>query len=93
MKMKLEAMRLKNLLEKNEHKKAKVLNKNVFGTISHSEYKNVLLNEKCIRHSRNKIQSQDHRIETYEINKISLACFDDKIYIENKGYDRLALGC
>ena len=52
-----------------------------------------MLNEKCIRHSRNKIQSQDHRIETYEINKISLACFDDKIYIENKGYDRLALGC
>ena len=37
MKMKLEAMRFKNLLEKNEHKKAKVLNKNVFGTISHSE--------------------------------------------------------
>ena len=28
----------------------------------------------------NKIQSKDHRIGTYEI-KISLSCFDDKVYI------------
>ena len=42
-----------------------------------------------------KIQSKDHRIETletYEINMISLSCFDDKIYIQNNGYDGLALG-
>ena len=41
----------------------------------------------------NKIQSKDHRIGTQEINKISLPCFDDKIYIQNNGYDKLALGC
>ena len=29
----------------------------------------------------NRIQSKDHRIGTYEINKISLPCFDDKIYM------------
>ena len=29
---------------------------------------------------------------TYEINKVSLTCFDDKIYIQNNGYDRLAIG-
>ena len=40
----------------------------------------------------NRIQSKVHSIETYEINKISLSCFDDKIYIQNNGYDRLALG-
>ena len=39
-----------------------------------------------------RIQSKDHRIGIYEINKISLYCFDDKIYIQNKGYDELALG-
>ena len=39
----------------------------------------------------NRIQSKDHRIGTYEINKISLRYFDDKIYIENNGYDGLAL--
>ena len=39
-----------------------------------------------------RIQSKDHRIETYKINKISLPCFDDKIYIQNNEYDELALG-
>ena len=60
-------------------------------TISHNEYKDVLLNKKCLRHSVNRIQSKDHKIETYEIDKISLPCFDDKIYIQNSGYDGLEL--
>ena len=40
----------------------------------------------------NRIKTEDHRIGTYEINKISLPCFDDKIYVLNNGYGRLALG-
>ena len=64
----------------------------VVATISHNEYKDVLLNKKCLRHSMNRIQSKDHKIGTYEINKISLSCFDDKIYIQNNGCDGLALG-
>ena len=39
----------------------------------------------------NRIQSKGHRIGTYEINKISLYCFDDKIHIQNNGDDGLAL--
>ena len=39
----------------------------------------------------NRIQSKDHKIGTYEIDKISLPCFDDKIYIQNNGYDALEL--
>ena len=35
----------------------------------------------------NRIQIKDHRIETYEINKISLSSFDDRMYIKNNGYD------
>ena len=46
----------------NEHKKPKCVNKNVAVTISHNEYINVLLSNKCIRHSINRIQSKDHRI-------------------------------
>ena len=46
-----------------------------------------------LRHSLNRIKSKDYRIGTYEINKISLCCFADKIYIQNNGYDGLALGC
>ena len=40
----------------------------------------------------NRIQSKDHKTGNYEINKISLSCFDDKIHIQNNGCDRLALG-
>ena len=40
----------------------------------------------------NRIQSKYHKIETYEINKSSLACFDDKINIQNNGYAEPALG-
>ena len=77
--------------DNSEHKKAKGVNKNVVATIIHNEYEDILLNEKCLRHSMSRIQS-NHRIGTYEINKISLSCFDDKIYMQNNGYDRLALG-
>ena len=77
--------------DNSEHEKAKGVNKNV-ATISHYEYKDVLLNKECLRHSMNRIQSKDHRIGTYEINKISLSCSDDQIYIQNNGCDGLALG-
>ena len=68
------------------------MNRNVVATISRNGYKDVLLNKKCLRHSLNRIQSKDHRIGAYEINKISLSYFDDKIYIQNNGCDGLALG-
>ena len=48
------------------------------------------MKKKCLRHLIDKIERKDHRMGTYEINKIS--CFDDKIYIQNNGCDGLALG-
>ena len=75
----------------NEYKKAKGMNRNVVATISHNEYKNVSLNRKCLRHSVNRMQSKDHKIGTYQINKISLSCFDDKVHVQNNGCDGLAL--
>ena len=68
------------------------MNRNVVATIRHNEYKDVMLNNKCLRHSMNRIQSKNHRIGTYEIKKISLSYFDDKICIQNNGYEGLALG-
>ena len=53
-----------------EHRKAKGMNRNVFAIISQNEYKDVLLNNKCLRHSINRIQIKDRRIKTYKINKI-----------------------
>ena len=77
--------------DNSEHKKAKSVNKNAVETISYNEYKNMLSNNKCIRHSMIRIQSKDNRIGIYEINKISLSRFDDKIYIQNNGYAGQAL--
>ena len=59
--------------DSSEQKKAKAVNKNVVTTISHDECKDVLLNIKCLRHSMNRIQSKNHQIGAYEINKISLS--------------------
>ena len=66
------------------------MNRNVVATISHNEYKDILLKKKCLGHSMKRIQSKDHRIATYEINKI-LSCFDDKIYNQSNGCYRLVI--
>ena len=39
----------------------------------------------------NRIQRKNHIIRTYEINKICLLWFKDKIYILNNRYNGLAL--
>ena len=80
------------LYDYREDKKAKDMNRNIIEKITHNEYKDFWLNNKCLIHSMNRIQSKDHRIAAYEINKISLSCFQDKIYIQNNGYDGLAFG-
>ena len=40
--------------------------------------KDVLFNEKIIRHKIKRIQSKKRKLETYENEKIFLSCFDDK---------------
>ena len=73
-----------------KHEKTRDVNRNVVPTVSHDKYKDVLLNSNSLRHSMNRIQIG--WIGTYEINKISLSSFDDKIYIQDNRYDGLALG-
>ena len=46
-----------------------------------NEFKDVLFNKKTIRHKMKRIQAKKHRIETYQIDKISLSCFDDKRFV------------
>ena len=43
-----------------------------------NEFKDTLFNKKILRHKMKKIQNKKHKLGTYEINKISLSCFDDK---------------
>ena len=82
------------LVNNSENKKAEFMDRNVVAKTSviMVAYKGVLMNNKCLRHSVNRIQSKYHRIRTYEINRTSLSCFDEKIYIQSNGYDGLALG-
>ena len=53
-----------------EQKKVNGLNKNVPARISHSEYKDVLVNNKCLRHWINRIQNKYDKKGTYKINKM-----------------------
>ena len=46
-----------------------------------NEFKDTLFNKKIMRHKRRRIQSKKHKLGTYEINKISLSCFDDKRFV------------
>ena len=43
-----------------------------------NEFKDVLFNKKVIRQKMKRIQAKRHKIGAYEIDKISLSCFDDK---------------
>ena len=53
-------------------------------------FKDVLFNKKVIRHKINRIQAKKHKRGTYEIDKISLSCFDDKRYALDNGIHTLA---
>ena len=66
--------------------KAKGVNKK----IRHKEFVDVLFNKNVIRHNMKRIQSKLHKIETYDVYKISLSCFDDKRYVLNGGVNTLA---
>ena len=58
--------------------------------LRHNEYVDVLFNRKVVRHKMKSIQSVLHEICTYDINKISLSCFDDKRYVLDDGINTLA---
>ena len=55
-----------------------------------NKFKDVLFNEKIIRHKMKTIQSKKHRLRTYEIDKISLSCFYNKRYVLDDGIHTLA---
>ena len=58
--------------------------------IRHKEFVDILFNKKVIRHNMKRIQSKLHKIGTYDVCKISLSCFDDKIYVLHDGVNTLA---
>ena len=74
-------------------KTAKGIKKNTIkNDIKHEDYKNILINKKQIHHTMKTIRSSKHQLGSYEINKVSLSCFDDKRYISNDGIKSHAYG-
>ena len=69
-----------------EVNKAKGINKK----LRHKEYLDVLFNKKVVRHNMKRIQSKLLEIDTYEVFKISLSCFDNKRYVLDDGINTLA---
>ena len=55
-----------------------------------NKFKDVLFGKKIIRHKMKRIQSKKHKLGTYEIDKISLSCFDNKRYVLDDGIYALA---
>ena len=53
-------------------------------------FKDVLFNKKVISHKTKRIQIKKHKLGTYEIDKISLSCFDDKRYVLDDGIHTLS---
>ena len=66
--------------------KAKGVNKK----LKHNEYIDVLFGKKVVRHKMKRIQNKLHSIVTYDLNKVSLSCFDDKRYVLKDGINTLA---
>ena len=60
--------------------------------LKHKEYIDVLFNRKVLRHKMKRILTEKHSVGTYDINKISLSCFDDKRYVLDDGINILTYG-
>ena len=54
-----------------------------------NEFKTTLFNKKILKHKMRRTQSKKHKLWTYQINKISLPCFDDKRFVLDDGIHTL----
>ena len=50
----------------------------------------LIFNKKVVRYNMKRILSERHKMGTYEKNKISLNCFDDKRFILDDEINNLA---
>ena len=75
------------------NKTCKGISKNVTKRdLEHEDYLSTLLNSKIEKHKIKTIRSDHHVVSSYEINKKSLSCYDDKRYILDDGITSYAYG-
>ena len=58
--------------------------------IKHEDYKNTLFQNKQMYHTMKTIRIDNHQLSSYELNKVSLSCFDDKRYLLHDGIESYA---
>ena len=56
------------------------------------EFYNTIFRKKILTQTMRGIKPKSHNLGTYETNKISLSCFDDKRHILKNGINTLAYG-
>ena len=66
---------------RSEHKKAKDGNENTVATISHSEYRDVLLNKKHLKLPINRTQSRDHHRQRNFLNQQHFRSSQSKFFL------------
>ena len=75
-----------------ESNNVKSTNKGHNAFIEFQEFYNTIFKEKILRHKMRGIRSKNHNLGTYETNKRSISCFDDKRYILKNAINTLAYG-
>ena len=73
------------MVDDKEIKKAMGVNRNLADSIRHKEYVVTLFGKGLIKHDMKRIQRKLQRIGTYDVCKIYLSWFDNKLYILNDG--------
>ena len=79
-----------SILDESSNEKSTSKGHNAF--IEFQEFRDTLFQKKILRHTVREMKSKNHNLDTYETNKISLSCLDDKRYILRNGINTLAYG-
>ena len=78
-------IKVKNVFNKKIDGKEHNTAKGVSIATEFNKFKDVSFNKKIVRHKMKRIRSKKHKLETYETDKISSSCFDDKRYVLDHG--------
>ena len=81
-----------SILDENNNEKSRNKEHNAFIEFYGTQFYNTLFQKKILWHTMRGITSKNHNLGTYESNKRSVSCFDDKRYILKNEVDTLAYG-
>ena len=79
-----------SILDESNNEKSTSKGHNPF--IEFQEFHDTLFKRKILRHTMREIKPKNHHFGTYETNKRSLSCFDDKRYVLKNGINTLGHG-